>query len=562
MKPFLEKMTINFNLLYQGKIIKVKLPSYKSIRHLKDLAKEACFILRQDIHLTYKNRDITKLEHCLIGDYFKSKNNIFIKVSIDSGSYPVLQSSSRSVERPLYLCMCRSDIIAHYCRECKKFICNLCRVSDAHVNHKVVQVDINNFEESIKLYAITLQGDILYNINNAKDFNDNFKERLTFDDSLSRHEMIKQKYDHVRDVYMMMIGKLYENQKDKETNIDKVVKDYENNVKGINEELDMIISMLFIKYTKVKRRMKMKDAIKIYEDIHTLEEQLEKYSHDIMIYRVNKEMNDKLNIMYNKIEQILDDMSNINFPLRLDPNTPLIYKTITQSRPDIIIESKKEPTKEVLKEEEKKDIIEVKKRKVKPIKIKEKIVVVAKDKEGGKTNKEEDNDKVELKYHSRDNMPYDQEVVLSKDTINNTENTDKNDKVFLTEHRAKEHTLALEKTINTEPVMNIDIINTNENNDIKEPLQKSINKATINEITDEDNNNKAKENKEEINPQPVKEEKLKVEENPIEESKPVKEEKVNKDNNVKEQIHIKMDSTMYQPAFNIEDDGILELENK
>ena len=106
------------------------------------------------------------------------------------------------------------------------------------------------------------------------------------------------------------------------------------------------------------------------------------------------------------------------------------------------------------------------------------------------------------------------------------------------------------------------LINTNEKNDIKEPLQKSINKATINEITDEDNNNKAKENKEEINPQPVKEEKPKVEENPIEESKPVKEEKVNKDNNVKEQIHIKMDSTMYQPAFNIEDDGILELENK
>ena len=40
------------------------------------------------------------------------------------------------------------------------------------------------------------------------------------------------------------------------------------------------------------------------------------------------------------------------------------------------------------------------------------------------------------------------------------------------------------------------LINTNEKNDIKEPLQKSINKATINEITDEDNNNKAKENKE------------------------------------------------------------------
>ena len=88
--------------------------------------------------------------------------------------------------------------------------------------------------------------------------------------------------------------------------------------------------------------------------------------------------------------------------------------------------------------------------------------------------------------------------------------------------------------------MNIDIINTN-----KDPLPESINKA--------------KEKKEENNLQPLDEE---VNTKPVEEPKPVSEEKVNKDNNVKEQIHIKMDSTMYQPAFNLEEDGILELENK
>lgn len=549
MKPFLEKMTINFNLLYQGKIIKVKLPSYKSIYHLKELAKEACFILRQDIHLTYKNRDITKLDHCLLGDYFKSKNNIFIKVSSDSGSYPVLTSTSRSIERPLYLCTCRGDIIAHYCRDCKKFICNLCRVSEAHLNHKVVQVDINNFEESIKLYAITLQGDILYNINNAKDFNDNFKERLTFDDSLSRHEMIKQKYDHVRDVYMSMIGNLYKYQQDKERNIDKVIKDYETNVKDINEELDMIINMLYIKYTKLKRKMRMEDAIKIYEDIHILEEKLEKYSVDIMIYRVNKEMNDRLNIMYNQIEEILDAMLNFNCPLRLEPNTYWIYKTITKGRTDVPISA------ETYKEEEQK--IVMKTRKVKPIKIKEKIIVVAKDKEGDKSNKEEENDKVELKYHSRDNMPYEQEVFMSKeiDTIDNNSN-EKNQKVFLTEHKAKEYTIAMEKNVRTKPVMNIDIIDTNENINIKEPLQESINKATITEIKEENNTNKSN---------PLTDNKPKEIENdtkPIEEPKPIQEEKENKDNNINEPIHIKMDSTMYQRGINLEEDGILELENK
>ena len=84
MKPFHDQFQINFNLEYRSKIVKAKLPAYRTIYHLKELCKEAFFILRQQIHLTYKNKDITQLDHCILGDYFKGKNNIFIKVTFET----------------------------------------------------------------------------------------------------------------------------------------------------------------------------------------------------------------------------------------------------------------------------------------------------------------------------------------------------------------------------------------------------------------------------------------------------------------------------------------------
>ena len=231
MKSFLEQFQINFNLEYQSKIVKAKLPAYRTIYHLKELCKEAFFILRQQIHLTYKNKDITQLDHCILGDYFKGKNNIFIKVSIDYG-YPI-KGQSRFSEKPLYLCVCKNDIIYNYCRVCKSFICNMCRVNSVHANHKVIQIDVNNFEESAKLYAITLQSDMLYNLKIIKEIS---REGMKYDDLLSRHEFIKRKYDKVGEIYREMIEKMYKIPEVRGDQIESVITEYHQSIPSLIEK--------------------------------------------------------------------------------------------------------------------------------------------------------------------------------------------------------------------------------------------------------------------------------------------------------------------------------------
>lgn len=399
MKPFLEKYQINFNLEYQSRIVSVKLPQYKTIYHIKEVAKEAFFILRQDIHLTYLNRDITKLDHCLIGDFFKGKNNIFIKVSIDSNYPQAYKGGTRKgQDSSLYLCVCKNDIIYNYCRVCKMFICNICRVNSIHAKHKVVQVDINNLEESAKLYAITLQSDILHNLKIVKEYHNQATIKKNWDDSLSRHEKIKAKYDRVAEIYREMISKLYTNPNLRNDEIESLIKEYQINTKVTNQDLEEILHNIFVKYTKPKKKMNFEEFKKYYETINHKEEEIDQFSLKILAYRVNYEMNKKLNKMYDQIEEILDGMLSASSPLSLDPDTYSIYEMITKGKGPI---TKTSPVKEPKKFTSSKEM-----------KFKDRIVLVAKDRDKNDTKNIDKNIKVD--FNVKSNLLYDQEVDVSQ----------------------------------------------------------------------------------------------------------------------------------------------------
>lgn len=401
MKPFLEKYQVNLNLEYQSRIVSVKLPQYKTIYHIKELAKEAFFILRQDIHLTHLNRDITKLDHCLIGDFFKGKNNIFIKVSIDSNNLQASKGGAKKgQDNSLYLCVCKNDIIYNYCRACKMFICNICRVNSVHAKHKVVQVDINNLEESAKLYAITLQSDILYNLKIVKEYYNQATIRKSWDDSLSRHEKIKAKYDRVAEIYREMISKLYANPNLRSDEIESLIKEYQINTKTTNQDLEEILHNIFIKYTKPKKKMNFEEFKKYYETIHHKEEEIDQFSLKILAYRVNYEMNNKMNKMYDQIEEILDGMLSSSSPLSLDPNTYSIYELLTKGKGPIT------KTTPVVPKETKKLTPS------KEMKFKDRIVLVAKDRDKNDTRNIDKNAQVD--FNVKSNLLYDQEVDVSQ----------------------------------------------------------------------------------------------------------------------------------------------------
>ena len=73
--------------------------------------------------------------------------------------------------------ICKFNYIENYCRTCKQFICNQCRLNNLHESHKSIQVNIDNLIDSVRLYAITLQSEILSNHKVARDYVTKYKDK-------------------------------------------------------------------------------------------------------------------------------------------------------------------------------------------------------------------------------------------------------------------------------------------------------------------------------------------------------------------------------------------------
>ena len=79
MSNYLKKKLIVI-MEYQGRKVIENIAQYKQIKYIKEVAKNAFCILNPKISLYYQHKDITENEEKLVGDYFKRKNQITIKI--------------------------------------------------------------------------------------------------------------------------------------------------------------------------------------------------------------------------------------------------------------------------------------------------------------------------------------------------------------------------------------------------------------------------------------------------------------------------------------------------
>ena len=156
------------------------------------MARKIIYPFKCDLKLLYANKDLTVFENMSIGEYFKNKNKVHVKIIqiISSNSNPYSNPNSNSNSKDVktffnkyvkeninfnrlnnsnspdknILCSCSTDVISYYCRTCSLFICHVCRMNDEHKLHLSIHIDVDNLEESIKLYAISLQADIKLNL--------------------------------------------------------------------------------------------------------------------------------------------------------------------------------------------------------------------------------------------------------------------------------------------------------------------------------------------------------------------------------------------------------------
>ena len=336
---------IRCTLEFNGKTFMISVAPYKRIAYLRQQAQNFFYPITSDIKLVYQNKDITNLQGNLIGDIFRNKEAIYIRMfpidkNVANVSTPV---QKKKISLGLYrsepnisnldsylVCSCKKGMIEYLCRKCKKYICSNCRKSEEHFYHNVLDIDINNLEESAKLYAITLQSEILYN---SKSIKEDYKKFLNanFIEANVRNEIFLRKLQEVQEMYQKMM-EIVTLSNEKLNNIDMLINDYQNNSVITNKEIERILIDIYNvqkgKNGKGRRRMTFDEFKDICENLNSKEVNFIEKSSDILSYRINYEITQKVDALYDKLEKILDDVLKYEIPLKLDINSYYTYEII------------------------------------------------------------------------------------------------------------------------------------------------------------------------------------------------------------------------------------------
>ena len=351
---------LNFKVEYLGRIKSTEIPPYKTIEYLIEVSKNLFYPITSKIKILYNQSDIIPYSKYILGDFFKLKNQINLKIVSQNYTKPqsnYLNNKKFNINNNLnFICPCGKDTIKFYCRDCKMFICEFCKYNSIHSNHRNLKIDINNLIDSIKLYANTLANEVLINIQKTQNYSEKLeKEEYNIN---NRNEVIKEKLNKLLDNYNEIISKL------KIKNIDKVIEKYKIASNIINDEIEEILGKIYKKYTKTRREMNSEEFKNYFNEINQKEDILNKQSVDLMAIKVKYEFNERMRLIYDKIELIIEKTLKGDNTLNLNSQTNYLYNLILKNEENKEIKEVKEDNfeeneehdSEKNEEEEKNDI--------------------------------------------------------------------------------------------------------------------------------------------------------------------------------------------------------------
>jgi hypothetical protein len=312
---------LKFVIEYQTRQVPVKLKPHQQILDIKDLAARAFFLLREEIKLTFENRDISQYDVARVGEFFKGKKNIFIKVMLVTPKQRKLpmskQLNSTKAKCPCSLCKEASSVV--FCRKCAVFLCDTCSKSQAHFMHRDAVYEHKTKETSAKNYAWMLLNEINAYKTNVKEHN----SEISNNDVEEKYNNIKQKYDTVLDLYSNMM-----NHVDVDINANVGNDDSIKNVNKIKEELDTVVYGLYKEYSKGKKKMNGEQFEKMYNDIYTKENTVKNAFTVVNAETVKNELSKGKKRVDDEITKIINEQLINDIPLGLNIDTYRLYNQI------------------------------------------------------------------------------------------------------------------------------------------------------------------------------------------------------------------------------------------
>ena len=219
------------------------------------------------------------------------------------------------------LCECGKGSISDYCRTCRKFICNECKLnSDMHKNHLTIRLDLDNLESNINLYGNLIQTDIKKIIELNKNILKNKNETIDINILKKSKEDMNLKYQDIMLNYTNIMKRVKKYlDKENEGKIKLLVSAYNSSSVKIHKEIYDLIEKLKSKYNdKNQREIKFNELEYYLNEINNKETTLAFFKRDIIKYHLTNEINNKIKNSYDKINSILDEILNEENPFNLD----------------------------------------------------------------------------------------------------------------------------------------------------------------------------------------------------------------------------------------------------
>lgn len=364
-------MTTNFRLHivtleYNNSTYTITVEPYKKLSYIKQQAQNHFYPLGEEIKLIKNNKDLTKYENNLIGDIFRNQNRVHIHIEpmsnqlinqitpkskkrliIDSYEHqsktsnqnptspadlllvnPLTKSTKQSTK--IYICSCKCGTINYLCRNCNEYICNSCRQNKIHVKHSVICIDTKNFEESAKLYAITVQNEINAKQNYILSTYENNKNS-NYTNIIEKYNQVIRKLQEIQEVYQEMIDIIMLTH-EKMDKMNELVVNYKDNCKEAEKEIDCVVNDVYKNKKQKKSVMDFEKFKSVCNKIKDNEDKLKQSSIDILAYGVNYEVNKQMFVLYNKLDTIIENTLHADIPLNLQNNTYMIYDYIKKYR--------------------------------------------------------------------------------------------------------------------------------------------------------------------------------------------------------------------------------------
>ena len=208
----------------------------------------------------------------------------------------------------------------YYCRTCNEFICNKCKNSFNHQNHLMIHLDMENLFNNISIYGNIIQADIEENIENNNNLlnKENIIEGLEYDFLEQKNTEIIKKLVEIDKIYLNLI-EILKNAMKTETieKINESILEYNNDALKINQNINEALNNL----DRINNNSKMSfiDFKKNFDLINSNETKLNELNKKISKYYICSEVNIKINNIYDKINDVLAEVIDINKLFGLEP---------------------------------------------------------------------------------------------------------------------------------------------------------------------------------------------------------------------------------------------------